>query len=135
MAALNLVTYAVFIVYYFLMGLPGRWHGPAWEMAWFGAWEPMTEGCYLAPHGSSHASRSESSSFSCFFHLLPCSMSPAPAVLETRSLTTLTPLYGEDVLYSLDGLESALILGRGYIWLLSANHFQLQAPSYLPCRP
>ena len=44
-------------------------------------------------------------------------MTPAPAVLETRSLTTLTPLYGEDVLYSLDGLESALILGGGCIRL------------------
>ena len=44
-------------------------------------------------------------------------MTQPPAVLETRSLTTLTPLYGEDVLYSLDGLESALILGGGCIWI------------------
>ena len=41
------------------------------------------------------------------------SLAPASAILNTRSLTVLTPLYGEDVLYSLDGLESALILGLG----------------------
>ena len=41
------------------------------------------------------------------------SLAPAPALLETRSLTVLTPLYGEDVMYSLDGLESALLLGLG----------------------
>ena len=30
-----------------------------------------------------------------------------------RSLTVLTPIYGEDVTYSLDGLETALKLGLG----------------------
>ena len=40
----------------------------------------------------------------------PGSLSPAPALLETRSLTVLTPMYGEDVLYSIDGSETAIRL-------------------------
>ncbi len=36
--------------------------------------------------------------------LLQFSLKDAPAVLESRSVTVLTPLYGEDVIYSLRGL-------------------------------
>lgn len=39
------------------------------------------------------------------------SLAGAPALLEVRSLTVLTPLYGEDVMYCLDAEEAARKLG------------------------
>lgn len=38
--------------------------------------------------------------------LARCSLGRAPAILESRSLTTLTPLYNEDVIYALGDLVS-----------------------------
>lgn len=39
--------------------------------------------------------------------LARCSLGRAPAILESRSLTTLTPLYNEDVIYALGDLVSS----------------------------
>lgn len=45
--------------------------------------------------------------------LLCCSLAKAPSLTETRSLTTLTPLYGEDVMYCLEAEEAAKNLKLG----------------------